>query len=581
MQEFLHDDYLACFLWWAAALNVGIWLFLGCTTRLWLGSSDPSEALDRSKHWRWMACAAMGLAGWLAAPRLAQSLWDDEQHSALEFVHGQWGREMDDAGQVQQSFGKVSWWDTALAYRDPNNHPLFSVAARLSLAAWRWLNDKQAYEFHEVAFRFPAFVLGLLALPAWGWLARVFGLRRGAVLLMFLLAVHPWFVRYISEGRGHAFVLLGLPLWLGSASQAMRTGQWGWWLRMALWQVFLLLSWPGTILPVVAVQLAWLLLIVRGSRRRFFAWGAANLLSLGLFLQWFLPCIFQCLHSDFEYPQHAMSGGYVVNFLSHLLMGTVWSAGPLDPPDLTHFLPLSQQNPWQVVGSVALMLGLVLLALRGWNASRSEPLLRTSFAAAGIAVVACLALGMWFTTRGQMPFLFDWYFLWWMPWIYLLVSRGLESLSLSPWLLLPLCLIFLRCERPFLQRLRTFPIQPMRESVLAMRASTSQDTPDRNTVLTAHLNQMATLYDPHGYEVTEMQSSDAADPGLRDLMQRAQAEHKTLFVNVGFPRAARLNYPALMQMVDQPALFESIAVLPGQELGLSHEIFRYHPPTIP
>jgi hypothetical protein len=70
-------------------------------------------------------------------------------------------------------------------------------------------------------------------------------------------------------------------------------------------------------------------------------------------------------------------------------------------------------------------------------------------------------------------------------------------------------------------------------------------------------------------------TNDPADPGLKELMQIATANRYELLVNVGFPFGARSNFPELMALLDRKDLFESMVVIPGQELGLAHEIFRY------
>ena len=148
-------------------------------------------------------------------------------------------------------------------------------------------------------------------------------------------------------------------------------------------------------------------------------------------------------------------------------------------------------------------------------------------------------------------------------------------------LMLAFCVLCVRHASPFLQRLRSFPVEPLRESVMAMRTNRQQGVPDNESLLTAHINQMATLYDRYAYEVTDVQTSDPTDPGLADLMQRATTEGKPLLVNVGYPRAARINFPEIMKVIDDSDRFESVAVLPGQEMGLSHEIFRFHPMNSP
>ena len=64
-----------------------------------------------------------------------------------------------------------------------------------------------------------------------------------------------------------------------------------------------------------------------------------------------------------------------------------------------------------------------------------------------------------------------------------------------------------------------------------------------------------------------------------DVDERASVYYTALLVNVGYPRAARINFPEIMKVIDDSGRFESMAVLPGQELGLSHEIFRFNPPA--
>ena len=74
--------------------------------------------------------------------------------------------------------------------------------------------------------------------------------------------------------------------------------------------------------------------------------------------------------------------------------------------------------------------------------------------------------------------------------------------------------------------LRAYPLPPLRESVLAIRSSTQQDRHNRDSLVSAHFHQMATLYDPHGDQVTELPTDDPAHLGLADLMPRAIGKRK-------------------------------------------------------
>ena len=400
------------------------------------------------------------------------------------------------------------------------------------------------------------------------------------MLLMLLLSVHPWFIRYASEGRGYAFVLLGFPLLLSVCLLALRTGKWRWWLAGSLMQVFLLLSWPGMGTALVAVNLGIAVLILRqNSTQRwpaFFSWGAANLISIGLFLQWFLPCIMQERASDFDYPQGVMGGRYMMNLIAHLTTGTVWSAAKYDPAGSTVFLPLGEQAGWRVVCSGLVIGGVLALAIWGLvrNWKREEySFLKHIWIACFLVAVAFVGAAIWASQQGKFMFVFDWYFVWLMPMILVLLSAALERLPVR-WAWFAVGLFGLH-EVPSLNRLREFPVEPMRESCLAVRQTTAVDSPDRATILTAHVNQMASIYDPHCFEVTEWDVDYPGDPGLATLMKLATARQMQLFINVGFPRAARENYPEIMKVIDDPGLFESVGMFHGQELTLDHQIFRY------
>jgi hypothetical protein len=50
------------------------------------------------------------------------------------------------------------------------------------------------------------------------------------VLSAWLLAVHPWFLRYASEARGYSVLLLMVPVILLVWLRATRENRWRWWL---------------------------------------------------------------------------------------------------------------------------------------------------------------------------------------------------------------------------------------------------------------------------------------------------------------------------------------------------------------
>ena len=101
-------------------------------------------------------------------------------------------------------FEPAGWIDTLWYYNKPTNHVLYSVLSRFSLAAWRAITGAAPSEWDEFAFRFPTFVAALLSVLGLGLLVHDLGFPRAAPAAAWLLAIHPWHVRFGGEGRGYA-----------------------------------------------------------------------------------------------------------------------------------------------------------------------------------------------------------------------------------------------------------------------------------------------------------------------------------------------------------------------------------------
>ena len=192
------------------------------------------------------------------APRLDFSLWGDEDATLRKSVIGQFERN----GDGKLVFDATSWTETVFRYRDPNNHPLNSVLARLSHAAFaRDLTRPDGFYFDERALRLPVFAAGLLGLAALAWVGWVLGKPGVGGLAVGLMALHPWFVRYGSETRGYGFLLLFTPLAIGGLVRAAQTGRWRWWIGYGLAQFLILWSYPGALHLLVALNVSALCLV--------------------------------------------------------------------------------------------------------------------------------------------------------------------------------------------------------------------------------------------------------------------------------------------------------------------------------
>src|SRR5690606_39114004 len=136
-----------------------------------------------------LACAAVN------APRLAHSLWDDEEYTLRRIVLGSY--RVNDKGEPKLK--EVPWSDTFWYYGKPNNHFLNSISARLSNSAWRVVARPTGLQFSEVGLRLPAFLAGILSIGAWAFLLRILGFPAAGALAAWLIVLHPWHMRFVPE----------------------------------------------------------------------------------------------------------------------------------------------------------------------------------------------------------------------------------------------------------------------------------------------------------------------------------------------------------------------------------------------
>lgn len=130
------------------------------------------SATDRQRLAFLVVCTMFTLV--LRATPLRRSLWYDELYSWVHFIN-------------------VDWLATITTYRAANNHPLYSLFARVcfSLLQSDW------------SLRLPAFVAGvLLVYQTYRLTARFSWLTQRLATLM--VAVHPLLVVHSTEARGYA-----------------------------------------------------------------------------------------------------------------------------------------------------------------------------------------------------------------------------------------------------------------------------------------------------------------------------------------------------------------------------------------
>ena len=105
-------------------------------------------------------------------------------------------------------FKHFDWVETVYGYsRGPNSHTLFGIASRACEEIWNFLVKPRGFPLVEWPFRVPALIFGMLAVGSIAWLLREFSMPGEGIVAAFLLAIHPWHIRYASEARGYSLLV--------------------------------------------------------------------------------------------------------------------------------------------------------------------------------------------------------------------------------------------------------------------------------------------------------------------------------------------------------------------------------------
>jgi len=344
-------------LWWGAAFAAAISAVLLLTAALWLPRSqkegDERLELDEQEDenagdtglaklvssgpiFYLFLAAAIVVGGWLRAPLLDHSLGDEEAYAMRHFAHGSWQPDKQ-GGNV---FQPVPWQQTLFENSQASNHLLNSLVTRLSLDIWRSSAKKATpAEFSEAALRMPALIAGVLAIGLIGFLGWEIGLPWMGIGAAWLLALHPWHLRYSGDGQGYALMIFFASLSLLGLVRGLKHNHLSAWQMFAVGEVGCLLSFPASIYAVIAVNvLAFVELVVRRQPNRLIALIAFNLLAALPIVVWALPSVPQAAgfmaretvapspHGDWlhDLAAHVAAGVPLTNNQPDDHLGTSW-----------------------------------------------------------------------------------------------------------------------------------------------------------------------------------------------------------------------------------------------------------------
>ena len=572
-------DYARTYGWWVAVGNVILAMGLLVTARRWLTRGDPVEVAElappagvpRRAFWLLVA-AAVVTCGVLGHPRLSFSFWDDEVTTIRHAVDGFYQR--DDSGEL--SFVEAKWRDAFWFYRWPNNHVPFSVLSRLTLSGWRAIAQPERHFVKEEVFRLPAYVAGLASLALVAVFLRRLGYWLPGIFAAWLLALHPWMLRYTTEGRGYALMLALIPLTLTLLVHALHRGSWGRWLAYGASQFLLLYTFPaGVYLLLVANAIAALALwrLHRGTPalgQQVPRWLVVNVAGAMAWMQLMLPNMMQLVeYLRTETPDTPPR--FLANVLGSLWVGLSWRVGS-EGEFYPELIDMALAHPTAFRVGLAATLSLVaagflrLLAAGGVRALLSLVLLVPGPLAYWLAMV-------------REDRVHEWYFLFALPglvalfalglgWLFAWIRRPRLSTALSAVTMVVVLGSYAAWTRLPREVLRSGSLQPLRESVLLTRGTLDPFAPANEGIITASFKRGPTYYDPLLIKIETMAE-------MHELMRRADQTGAALYVNLGKPEQAKKGHPDLFALVENPSVFEVVTTLYGFEPRGHRIIYRY------
>jgi hypothetical protein len=572
-------------LWYGAAVNLGIVVALLAFGK-WLvrplnGTFVPLVAsVGRRSRLIFVLAAVVAvlLGAYFKVPRLDSSFWRDEEVMMKRNVVGEYVRSDGGLGE-EMKFREAEWSDTFFRYPTPNNHVLASIIAKTShLLFFNEGDDFEDHYFSEIVLRTPGFIAGLLGIVAIGWCLATMGFRRAGVLAMFLLALHPWFVRYGSDFRGYPYMFLFVPLSLGFLVRGLQMGRWRDFLIFGLCQFLLFYAYFGAIYVLVAMNLAAVVAIVLGQgdwavRRVFLGrWFVACCGSAILAIQ-LVGSLLPQMRAYFSDPRRvvdAVTSNWAIDNLSNMAVGIPWLAWDASNPLCEYSSGYGRLATVLLFGGIALALFLGIVRM-----------LRSSRLSACL-VIALLLPWIQFAIKGAggVGVLYHWYTLFALPGLLMLVAVGLGALpSMAKSLRmrnagdLVIGCVFLAgfavYTAPVRGNYRERSAEPTKEAVALTRSVVNLNHDDIGEVITLGFMLCSRGYDPYTYY---FKADDVEE--FQKFLQRARDEKKPLFVNFALRGLAAVNYPSITEVVEDPTVFELVDVLYGLDGPCTRYVYR-------
>ncbi len=563
-------------LWWGAAVAAALSFVLLLTAPWWLprsqkegdervelneledenaGDTGLAKLVSSGPIFYVLVAAAMIVGCWLRAPLLDHSLCEEEAYAMRHYAHGSWQPD----GQGRAVFTPVTWQQTLFENSQASNHLLNSFVTRLSLDLWRSSAKAAPAAFSETALRLPAIIAGVLAIGLIALLGWEIGLPWMGVAAGWLLALHPWHLRYSGEGQGYALMIFFSCLSLLGLVRGLKYNHLFAWQLFAVGEVGCLLSFPASVYIVIAVNvIAAIELLSRRQPKRLVALIAFNLLAAMPVIVWTLPSVPQVTGVT-AHETHAPSphGDWLHDLGSHVAAGVFYANNETGEHLGTSWVQMMAAG--STVPSI-LAWGIGLLVALGLGASLFE-------SRAARVVIWGLTLGgalaWWHAGANPPPASYL---------IYLIIpaalSVGLACVRLQLWPALVVILVVgffgMATETP-----RHLFTKHDRQPIKATVASIREKVPEALTGTFGSGQLLAQNYDPH----VRLLSSEA---DLDKLLAEGKQQGQPVFIYFCGVAETTHSQPELVKRVAVAKDFMAYKQFKGLEAAFSYHIFVWN-----
>ena len=413
-QSWKLEQIVGYYSFWAGVGNLFILVGLVLTARWWAEPKPtvPRAAVKRSPAWFWpLLLAAMIFCGAAASLRMNHGFVHDEEYSARRVIAGPYEVGQDGAVFIEEP----EWQETLYYYRKPNNHVLHSVLARLCWTAWQAIAPPPSWHIKEWVIRIPAWVGGVGAVCTLALLLRRCVSPLAGVLAAWLLALHPWHLRFAAEARGYSLMVCIIPIVLYFWVRAIHENRWRWWLLHSASQFALVYCYPGSLYVLIVLNAAtalWLLsnLAREGKSPALGRWFASNCFAAVAALQLMAPLVPQLQkYMQTEEARAPIGLSWVFNTAMYFLAGVPWSKSALATSSYLELMPYAGEHPAFFVGIVATIVGLMLV---GYVAMFRLPLPEGPIVAVTLLVPGFVGFA---AAKLFQQWLFEWYLIYLLP----------------------------------------------------------------------------------------------------------------------------------------------------------------------